>query len=327
MWVHAGLGWVILCPFRALGKENLIIKPIIVAGGINMDLIATAERMPRPGETVFATGIARVPGGKGLNQAIAAKRLGSGAVHMIGSVGEDPFGAELLEFMREEGIEAEAVSRADVPTGVALITVDAQAENTIVVAVGANSCLTPESLDSQAFLIADASVALAQLETPIGAVQRFLSMARDAGVATILNTAPARPLPDALISLVDILCLNETELAEMAGLAETTEERESLVAAAREMVARGAGCIIVTLGKAGALVVTADGDTLYPGVEADAVDPTGAGDCFLGGLAARLSEGTSLSEAVAFANRAASVSVQRSGASSSIPYREELGGV
>ena len=289
-----------------------------------MDLIATAERMPRPGETVFATGISRVAGGKGLNQAVASRRLGSGTVYMLGSVGDDPFGEELRGFMGEEGIEAEGVGRVDVPTGVALITVDDHAENTIVVAVGANSHLSPEALGAQASLIADAGVALAQLEVPVEAVHRFMSIARDAGVTTILNTAPALPIPDSLISLVDILCLNETELAEMSGLAKVPEDRESLVVAARGIVARGAGCVIVTLGKAGALVVTVDGDTLYQGVEVEALDPTGAGDCFLGGLAARLSEGSQLSEAVPFANRAAALSVQRSGASSSIPRREEV---
>lgn len=312
---------------RAPVKEHLNIKPIVVAGGINMDLIATAERMPRPGETVFASGLTRVAGGKGLNQAVASRRLGIAPVHMLGSVGEDPFGEELLGFMGEEGIGAEGVGRADLPTGVALITVDEEAENTIVVAVGANSQLSAEDVESQSDLIAEAGVALVQLEVSVEAVHRFLSIARDAGVMTILNTAPALPLPDVLLSLVDILCLNETELAEMAGLTETPEDRDDLVAAARGLAARGAGCVIVTLGKAGALMVTGDKDSLHPGVEVEAVDPTGAGDCFVGGLAARLSEGASPAEAVDFANRAASVSVQRPGASSSIPWRREVGGV
>ena len=292
-----------------------------------MDLIATADRMPRPGETVFASGLRRVAGGKGLNQAVGARRLGSGRVYMLGSVGQDPFGDELLEFMREEDIESEGVGRTEVPTGVALITVDAQAENTIVVAVGANSRLSAAGIEAVAPRISGAGVALVQLEVPVEAVHRFLSIARAAGVTTILNAAPARPLPDSLLSLVDILCLNETELAEMTGLGETPEDQESLAAAARGLAAMGAGCVIVTLGKAGALVVTVHMETLYPGVEVEAVDPTGAGDCFLGALAARLSEGASLSEAVPFANQAAALSVQRPGASSSIPYRGELGGV
>lgn len=289
-----------------------------------MDLIASTERMPRLGETVFATTLNRVAGGKGLNQAIAARRLGDAPVYMFGSVGEDPFGDELLGVMESEGIDPAGVTRAPTPTGVALITVDAQAENTIVVATGANSRLSPEHLDTMVSQISDAGVALVQLEIPVEAVHRFLAIASGGGVTTMLNTAPALPLPDGLLSLVDILCLNETELAEMTDIGETPEDREGLVSAAGKLLAKGAGCVIVTLGKAGALVVTRNSDTLYPGMEVGAVDPTGAGDCFMGALAARLSEGDSLSEAVAFANRAAALSVQRAGASSSIPRRREL---
>ena len=215
--------------------------------------------------------------GKGLNQAVAARRLGAGPVYMVGSVGEDPFGEELLAFMGEEGIGAEGVGRADVPTGVALITVDAEAENTIVVAVGANSRLSAESVGTQSSLIADAGVALAQLEVPVEAVHRFLSIASGAGVTTILNTAPARPLPDALLSLVNVLCLNETELAEMAGLTGTPEERESIAAAARGLVARGAGCAIVTLGKAGALVGHCGRGHPAPGRRGGSGGPDGGG--------------------------------------------------
>ena len=289
-----------------------------------MDLIASTERMPRPGETVFATGLTRVAGGKGLNQAIAARRLGNAPVYMLGSVGKDPFGDELIDFMHTENVEAVGVSRTSEPTGVALITVDAHAENTIVVATGANSRFSPDTLEPLTSHIANAGVALVQLEIPVETVHRFLTIASESGVTTILNTAPARPLPNDLISLVDILCLNETELAEMTGVAEIPKGRESLISAARKLVARGAGCVIVTIGKAGALIITRDSGSLFPGIEVEAVDPTGAGDCFLGALAARLSEGASLSDAVPFANRAAALSVQRSGASSSIPHRPEL---
>ena len=140
-------------PKQSPRKENLIIKPIVVAGGINMDLIASTERMPRPGETVFATGLTRVAGGKGLNQAIAARRLGLAPVYMFGSVGNDPFGTELLDFMHEEDIETVGITSSPNPTGVALITVDSNAENTIVVAAGANSRFFPRYIsDSLATL-------------------------------------------------------------------------------------------------------------------------------------------------------------------------------
>lgn len=156
-----------------------------------MDLIASTERMPRPGETVFATGLTRVAGGKGLNQAIAARRLGNSPVYMLGSVGKDPFGDELLDFMHTENVEAVGVSRTSEPTGIALITVDAHAENTIVVATGANSRFSPDTLEPLTSHIANAGVALAQLEIPVETVHRFLTIASNSGVTAILNTAPA----------------------------------------------------------------------------------------------------------------------------------------
>ena len=289
-----------------------------------MDLIASTERMPRPGETVFATGLTRVPGGKGLNQAIAARRLGLAPVYMLGSVGNDPFGTELLEFMHEEDIETVGVTSAPNSTGVALITVDSHAENTIVVATGANSRFFPEHLDSLAPYIAGAGVALVQLEIPVETVHRFLTIASESSVTTILNTAPALPLPDSILSLVDILCLNETELSEMTQTPIDSTDRESLVSAAHMLLARGPRTVIVTLGAAGALTVTPDYAYLTSALIVHALDPTGAGDCFLGALASCLNEGASLPDSVTFANQAAALSVQRPGASSSIPHRPEL---
>ena len=289
-----------------------------------MDLIASTERMPRPGETVFATGLTRVAGGKGLNQAIAARRLGLAPVYMFGSVGNDPFGTELLEFMHEEDIETVGVTSSPDPTGVALITVDSNAENTIVVATGANSRFGPDTLESLAPYIASAGVALVQLEIPVETVHRFLTITSESGVTTILNTAPALPLPDTLLSLVDILCLNETELSGMTQTPIDSTDREALVSAARMLLARGPRTVIVTLGAAGALTITPGDAYLTPAPTVHALDPTGAGDCFLGALASRLNEGASLSDAITFANKAAALSVQRPGASSSIPHRPEL---
>ena len=289
-----------------------------------MDLIASTERMPRPGETVFATSLTRVAGGKGLNQAIAARRLGLAPVYMLGSIGNDPFGSELLEFMRAEDIETVGITSSPDPTGVALITVDSHAENTIVVATGANSRFAPSTLDPLSSHIANAGVALVQLEIPVETVHRFLTIASEFGVATILNTAPALPLPDTLLSLVDILCLNETELSEMTQTPIDSTDRETLVSAAGMLLARGPRSVIVTLGAAGALTITPDDGYLTPAPAVHALDPTGAGDCFLGALASRLNEGASLPDAITFANKAAALSVQRPGASSSIPHRPEL---
>ena len=289
-----------------------------------MDLIASTERMPRPGETVFATGLTRVAGGKGLNQAIAARRLGLAPVYMLGSVGNDPFGNELLEFIQGENIETVGVTSSSNPTGVALITVDSHAENTIVVATGANSRFAPDALEPLAPHIANAGVALVQLEIPVDTVYRLLAIAREASVTTILNTGPALPLPDSLLSLVDILCLNETELSEMTQIPTDSADREAFVTVARMLLARGPRTVIVTLGSAGALTVTPDDAYLTPAPIVHALDPTGAGDCFLGALASRLNEGTSLPDAITFANKAAALSVQRPGASSSIPHRPEL---
>ena len=162
------------------------------------------------------------------------------------------------------------------------------------------------------------------MKYPPRTVHRFLAIASESGVTTVLNTAPALPLPNSLLSLVDILCLNETELSEMTQTPINSSDRKALVSAARLLLARGPGTVIVTLGAAGALTVTPDDAYLTPAPIVHALDPTGAGDCFLGALASHLNEGASLADAITFANKAAALSVQRPGASSSIPHRSEL---
>ena len=230
---------------------------------------------------------------------------------MLGSVGNDPFGRELLDFMRAEDIETVGVTLSPDPTGVALITVDAHAENTIVVATGANSRFAPNTLEPLAPYIASAGVALVQLEIPVETVHRFLTIASESGVTTILNTAPVLPIPDSLLSLVDILCLNETELSEMTQTPIDSTDRESLVSAARMLLSRGPRTVIVTLRCCRSPHSHPRRCLPDPRPIVHALDPTGAGDCFLGALASRLNEGASLSDAITFANKAASLSVQR----------------
>ncbi|MEE9248630.1 MAG: ribokinase [Dehalococcoidia bacterium] len=302
-------------------------KPVVVAGSVNMDLVINVDRMPRPGETVLGGRLQYIPGGKGLNQAIAARRLGDGPVTLIGKVGEDAFGDTLLEFLHSQDLGLGGVTRAPAPTGIALITVDATAENAIVVVPGANFTLRPEDIDAMKGAVSKAGVVVAQLEIPVPAVRRLFSMAREEGATTILNAAPAAEVPLKLLTLVDYLCVNETELAAMARLGRAPQELDDIVAAARGLRSRGAGCVIVTLGARGS-VTLADGQVIViEGRKVAAIDPTGAGDCFVGGLAARLSAGTHLREALGFANYAAALSVERVGASSSIPHRSEvLGG-
>ena len=299
-------------------------KPIVVAGSINMDLVINADRMPRPGETVLGNRLQYIPGGKGLNQAIAARRLGDGPVTLIGKVGEDAFGDTLLEFLHSQGLGPGGVTRAPTPTGIALITIDATAENAIVVVPGANFTLRPEDIDAMRGAVSKAGVVVAQLEIPMATVQHLFRMAREEGAMTILNAAPAAEVLPTLLALVDYLCVNETELAAMARLDRAPQEMDDIVTAARGLKGRGAGCVIVTLGARGSVTLADDQVIVIEGRKVAAIDPTGAGDCFVGGLAARLSAGGHLRGALDFANYAAALSVERVGASTSIPHRSEV---
>ncbi|MCH8089209.1 MAG: ribokinase [Chloroflexi bacterium] len=289
-----------------------------------MDLVINADRMPRPGETVLGDRLQYIPGGKGLNQAIAARRLGDGPVTLIGKVGEDAFGDTLLEFLHSQGLRPGGVTRTPTSTGIALITIDATAENAIVVVPGANFTLRPEDIDAMRGAVSKAGVVVAQLEIPMPTVQRFFQMAREERSMTILNAAPAAKVPPTLLALVDYLCVNETELTAMARLDRAPQALDDIVTAARGLKGRGAGCVIVTLGARGSVTLADDQVIVIEGRKVAAIDPTGAGDCFVGGLAARLSTGAHLRGALDFANYAAALSVERVGASTSIPHRSEV---
>ncbi len=291
-----------------------------------MDLVVGLERMPRPGETVMGDDIRYIPGGKGSNQAIAARRLSEAPVALIGKLGRDAFGDELLDYLQAQDLLLQGLTRSDKPSGTAIITIDATSENAIVVVPGANFDLTVEDIDRMENTMASAGVAVSQLELSLAATEHFLQMAKAKGVTTILNAAPARQLGQAILSSVDYLVVNETELAFLAGGGEPTENPDLVIAGAKKLQAQGPPNVVVTLGAKGSVTVAGDEVICIDGLSVDAVDPTGAGDTFVGGLAAKLNAGANLKQALDFANRAAAQAVQRMGASSSIPYLAQVVG-
>lgn len=251
---------------------------VIVAGSLNMDLVTEAPSLPRAGETIMGSAFHTLPGGKGLNQAVAAARLGAD-VTMIGSVGLDAFGEQLQDFICDEGIDACGVRPTEeVPTGIAQITVSG-GENCIVVVPGANMALTDAGLSW--FDIEESDVVVAQLETPIAVTEYLFARARHA--TTILNAAPASPVPDSLLALTDVLVVNETELATLSRVRVDGDSTLADIVAAARSLQRPGMAVIVTLGRRGAVLLQGDAPPrTVDGHAVDAVDSTGAGDCFVG---------------------------------------------
>ncbi|MEX3689206.1 ribokinase [Paraburkholderia sp. BR14263] len=299
---------------------------VAVVGSLNMDLVARAPRLPSPGETLAGRAFAQVAGGKGGNQAVAAARLGA-QVAMIGRVGADSNGEVLRAGLMAEGIDCGALETSPgAPTGVALIIVDDASQNAIVIVAGSNGELAPETIARHEAVLARAGVVVCQLETPTDAVAAALAAARRLGKITILNPAPATgPLPAQWLPLIDYLVPNELEAAALTGLpASTPEEAARAASALREAGARN---VLVTLGAQGVCALLDGAAPVHlPAPRVNAVDTTAAGDTFIGGLAARLAAGAPALEAIAFALRAASVSVTRAGAQPSIPTLAELAG-
>jgi len=295
---------------------------VVVAGSINMDVVALAERHPRVGETVAGTSVKYFPGGKGANQAVSAAKLGAQTL-LIGRLGSDAFGAELRAFLASQGVDLSAVTEtADAHSGTAIITL-ADADNTIVVIPGANGMVGADDVAGAALTKGD--VAVSQFEIPLPTIAAFFARARAAGATTILNPAPMRAFDRALHDLVDILVLNETELGLLAKAElHESDEPARFADVARSVLTRPDQIVCVTLGKRGALALIDGAPLLVPGRVVKAVDTTGAGDCFVGALAAQLAQGTPLREALGFANIAASICVQRMGASPSMPTRAEV---
>lgn len=294
---------------------------VVVLGSINRDLVVSVTEHPRPGETVAGQALREFPGGKGANQAVAARRAGAETA-LLGAIGKDGFGAAMHEFLAGETIDLSRLRHIDDrPTGIALITLDRHGENSIVVVAGANAALGPA--DAAHLAAGAGDCVLAQFEVPDAFIEAGFRKARDAGARTILNPAPMKPLPPALLALTDILVLNETELEVAAGRQDLHEE-VAITDAARAL-AGTARTVIVTLGARGALAVSPEGVIRVEGERVDVVDTTGAGDCFVGNLAAGLAAGRPLTEAMRRAGQAAAISVTRPGAAASMPYARELG--
>ena len=295
---------------------------IVVVGSSNTDMIIQLARIPRPGETILGGEFATAAGGKGANQAVGAARAG-GKVTFVARVGPDMFGEQAIAGFRRDGICVDHVFRdKTAPSGVALIFVAKDSENSIAVASGANAKLAPSDVKKAAQAIRCAAMLVAQLETPLETVQAAAEIAAKAGVCFILNPAPARPLPDKLLALVTILTPNETEAELLTGIKVINEA--AAAKAADKLLSRGVQTVILTLGSRGVFIANAAGKQLVPGFKVKAVDTTAAGDIFNGALAVALAEGRPLPSAARFANAAAALSVTKLGAQTSAPARREI---
>lgn len=295
---------------------------VVVIGSMNMDLVTRAPRLPRGGETLIGESFATVHGGKGANQAVAAARLGA-QVSMVGCVGRDAYGEELRGALLAEQIDCQAVSTVDDSSGVALIVVDDNSQNAIVIVAGANGALTSEVIDRFDSVLQAADVIICQLEVPDATVGHALARGRALGKIVILNPAPAsRPLPADWYASIDYLIPNESEAEALSGV--PVDSVEAAKTAATRLIGMGAGKVIITLGAQGSLFANGKSFEHFPALKVKAVDTTGAGDTFVGGFAAALAAGESEAQAIRFGQIAAALSVTRAGAQPSIPTLSDV---
>jgi len=296
---------------------------ITVVGSLNMDLVVRAPYIPQPGETIIGSEFQTIPGGKGANQAVATARLG-GQVSMVGRVGDDAFADVLLDNLKSAEVDSTFVTR-DLKTasGVALIVVDDQGENSIVVASGANMHLTVEDIEAARQIIADSDVLLLQLEVPLPVITRAAQIAQEHQVTVILNPAPAMTLPAELLELVDVLVPNESETALLTGL--LIESQTELEKAAQSLLKSGLRSVVITLGGRGAFLASLDYETrLYEAFSVQPVDTTAAGDAFMAGLAVNYGAGKTLPDAIRWGNAAGAMATLRFGAQTSLPQKMEV---
>ena len=295
---------------------------IAVLGSTNTDMVITGRKIPVPGETVSGGKFLMNPGGKGANQAVAVARLSAkkGACTFIAKVGNDLFGRDTAARLKRDGIVPRLVVDAEEPSGTALILVDSKGQNVISVALGANGTLSPSDIEPFRKDIEGASALVMQLETPTETVEWAAKAAREKGVTVILNPAPAKKLPKSLYRLVDWITPNETEAEILTGV--KVVDAQSAAKAAAVLKRRGVGHVVITMGSKG--VYCAECDTIFPCRNVKAVDCVAAGDTFNGAFAVALAEGKNCADAIAFAQKAAAISVTRHGAQSSVPFRREI---
>lgn len=289
---------------------------IVVIGSINMDLVMKVKRLPEKGETLTAQSYITVPGGKGANQAVAAARLGA-EVLMIGALGNDGFGEDLFQKLSEENIGTKGIRHVEGPTGNALITVDENGDNTILVYPGANQEVTPEWVKQQETIIEKADWVMLQLEIPMNSVVEAARLAKKRNKKVLLNPAPATALPKELISLVDVITPNETELALLSG-------SDDIAAGAERLQQQGIGTVVVTLGDKGSVAYTGAESIIAPPYKVKAVDTTAAGDTFNAALITAMGQGKKLEEALDYANAAGALATTKMGAQSSLPTIAEV---
>lgn len=295
---------------------------IVVVGSSNTDMIIQVDKIPVPGETVLGGKFSTAAGGKGANQAVAASRAG-GDVTFIASIGNDALGDQALEGFRRNGINVDHIKRVEkAASGVALIFVAKNGENSIAVASGANAYLDPDDVVNSKSLISQAKILLMQLETPIETVNRAAQLAHEAGVKVVLNPAPAQKLDDELLKMISILTPNETETELLTNI--KVKDIASASKAAEVLLGKGIDSVLITLGARGVFLANGKKQELIPGFKVEAVDTTAAGDVFNGALAVGLAENKLIDEAIQFANAAAALSVTKLGAQPSAHSREEI---
>lgn len=301
------------------------MKKILVIGSLNLDHTIDLKSIPRPGETVSGRSIAKIPGGKGANQAYAAGKLG-GNVSMIGCVGKDDAGKKLTENLSSVGVDISGITEIEnVPSGQAYIALEDTGENSIIIIPGTNEYMTQSLIDKNLSLIEKCDYILMQFEIPLSTVRYVKQLAHSMGKTVIIDPAPAvSDIEDDFWKGIDIIKPNETELEIITGRKATS--KYDYITSARKMIDKGVKTVIVTLGKEGCLLVDNVEARFFHTEDVDVVDTTAAGDCFTAALAVGLSEDMNMSDAINFAQRASSIAVTRKGAQTSIPSRDELNG-